>query len=152
MGGRRLAFGRMPVVEEIASDSLETEEYERPRVFGEQLTYAATRGYLLRNASASGAWVYCGGYKAQHGYSLERFSRKRTLRFQRLGRVDLASNFPGSNFFGTFLLDEFPLALIQDPNSNLIVLENKAYEHEAGNPDLFGLQRSPAVRHAQVGE
>lgn len=180
-GARRLATGRRPPIEEIASDSWEicpeedatcpqaiflegaldkitgyspwtTEEYERRHIFGGQVTHAATRAYLLRNIRVSGAWIYCGAYKAQHGYGPERVFRKQISRFQRLGRVHLGSNFPGSNFFGHFLLDDFPLALIPDANSDLIVLETNAYEHEAGYREILGLQRPPVVHHARVDE
>ncbi|MBY6218118.1 glycosyltransferase 61 family protein [Qipengyuania aquimaris] len=177
----RLLARRRPALEEVASDSWEicpeekascqraiflegsldkitayspwtTAEAERSRVLGGQITHASTRAHLLRNATIGGAWIYCGAYKAKHGHGSERPFRLPKSKRPRLGCVHLVSNWPGSNFFGNFLMDDLPLALVPDANSDPIVLKTKAYEHEGGYRKIFGLKRPPVLHDGQVNE
>lgn len=127
-------------------------EYEKPRVLGGQILHAATRAHLLRDARINGAWIYCGSYKAEHGFGPEKLFGSGASDVEVLDRAHLLSNSPGSNFFGPFLRDDFPLALLPAPDEPSIVLETKAYQHEAGYRTILDLPRPPRVRRARVGE
>lgn len=180
-GVRRLGAGRRPSLEEVASESREicpaeignsppaicldgaldkitafspwtSWEYEEPRVLGRPITHAPTTAHLLRDVRISGAWIYCGAYKAQHGFGPEQVFRGAGSGFARLERAHMVSNSPGSNFFGNFLLDDFPLGLLPGPGDSAIVLETKAYEHEEGYRKILGLPRPPVIHHARVDE
>lgn len=127
-------------------------EYEKPRVHGETILHSATVAYLLRDARLNGAWLYCGAHKGERGFGEERLLNTHRSKRMRLSRAHLVSNSPGSNFFGNFVLDDFPLALLPDPEETPIVLETKVYEHEAGYRQLLDLPRPQVVHLARADE
>ncbi|WP_193747394.1 glycosyltransferase 61 family protein [Ruegeria sp. ANG-S4] len=129
-----------------------SQEYEKPRVLGGTATHARSTAYLLRDVRINGAWIYSEAFKAQHGFGPDKLFQRHPREFTKLDHVHLVSNSPGSNFFGNFLLDEFPLELLPKAGDNRIGLQTKAYEHEAGYREILGLPRPLRVGRARCHE
>jgi hypothetical protein len=125
------------------------------------LEYGAIRGgkarhkrsysYVLENVDLVGAFLYLGAAKAQPGYGRPSLLTRGLGARRVLPRANLVTSNSGSHFFGTLLLDDFPLGLIAEGNAENISMETKPYEHEAGYRDLLGLPRAPLVRNANIG-
>ncbi len=177
----RLRTGRRPAIEEVAIRTWElcpeetktvapalyldgalekisayspwsSREYEEPRVQGGTATHAPSKAHLLRDVRINGAWIYCGAFKAQHGFGEEELFQRQRAECSKLDHAHLASNFAGSHFFGSFLRDEFALEMLPEAGEPTIGLQINAYEHEAGYRDILQLPRPPRVTRAHCAE
>ena len=127
-----------------------TRDYEMPRVLGGIIEHAASKAHLIRSANIFGAYIYKGAYKSKHGYGTEVLSDSSTEAFRHLTSACLVSNIAGSSFFGNFLLDELPLALIPKGDNIPFVARTKYYGHEAGYRELLSLPKPDEISNARV--
>lgn len=127
-----------------------TRDYEMPRILGGMIEHAASKAHLLRSATVFGAYIYKGAYKNKHGYGTEVLSDSSTERFRNLISASLVSNIAGSEFFGNFLLDELPLALIPTDDNIPFATRTKYYGHEAGYRELLSLPKPEEISNARV--
>lgn len=125
-------------------------EHEIAAIAGGRRTHAPTQAWLLEDAAVAGAWIYKGAYKTRRGHGQETWrSRGPVLRLE---RAYLLSNWAGSDFFGNFLLDDIPLALLPDAAEPTFVLRTRDYPHEEGYRELLGLPRPQRLDRARIGE
>lgn len=126
------------------------EAEERALIRGEPARHAPTRAYLVGGAELAGSWVYRGAAKAGHGFWPDRLLLPGLGPCRHLPEAHLVSNRAGSRFFGNFLLDDFPLAMIPPAGAAAVALPTQPYPHEAGYRALLGLPAPERLRHARV--
>lgn len=125
-----------------------SKEHEMERVLGGTGDHAATIAYLLENVRISGPMLYRGAFKARHGYGPER-SFSDTPRHNALNEAHLVSNFAGSLFFGSFLID-IAVEMLPGEAENGIGMVTNHYEHEPGYRQLLALPRPPRAENTSV--
>lgn len=113
-------------------------------------THARSYAYVLENVDLVGAFLYRGAAKAQPGYGRASLFTRDLGERRVLTRANLVTSNSGSHFFGTLLLDDFPLALIDEGSPENIAMVTRPYEHEAGYRALLGLPQAPLVRNAHI--
>ena len=110
--------------------------------------HAASSGHLLENVDLVGPCLYAGAAKGQPGYGPEPRLIQGLGPRQDLADAHLITGYTGSRFFGTLMLDDFPLALLPGTLDSCITMTSQPYAHEAGYRRLFAL---PAAQHVLRG-
>jgi len=127
-----------------------TWDVESVSINGGEVRHGATISYTLKNAQVSGAFVYAGAAKSQPGFGRPSLLLGDVGKREILEIGNLVTSNSGSHFFGTLLLDDFPLAMIAEGASENFSMVSRPYEHEAGYRELLCLPRAPIVRHALI--
>ncbi len=132
----------------IALSPWRSQAVEQGLVQGGPSEHGASTGHLLEDVDLVGPCLYAGAAKSRPGFGAE----PRVLRGlgprQDLWDAHLITSNSGSHFFGTLMLDDFPLALLPEETDSCITMMSQPYEHEAGYRQLFGL---PAANHVVRG-
>ncbi len=123
---------------------------EKPLIEGGVGQHAASEGHLLQNVWLSGAHLYKGAGRLQPGYGPERLWHPGRGSCQHLTEARLVTSRSGSHFFGTLLLDDFPLALLEPDGPPPLTMVSKHYEHEAGYRELCAVPVPEPVQHAFI--
>lgn len=125
-------------------------EVERDHITGGTVTHAASIAYCVPDVELVGPDLYAGAARAQIGYGQASFRLAPEPAIY-LDRANLVTSKSGSHFFGTLLLDDFPLALISEGDSENIAMVSKTYAHEAGYRHIAGLAPVATVTRARIG-
>lgn len=127
-------------------------DWDRQRLLvdGGQVDHAATEAHVVRNVAVRGAYLYSGAAKAQPGFGEERLVLNEAGGVRRFKAASMMSQWAGSHFFGSFLRDEFPLALLPDRDDTCISVPTKAYVHEDGYRKVLSVPQAPCVSSARV--
>lgn len=117
---------------------------------GGSVTHAASTAHLIEHVDLVDAYIYVGACKHKAGWGPNRWwlpaGRKRELR----NSATLANGWSGTHFFGTLMLDDFPLGLIEEDPANQILLASRGYEHESGYRKLHRLPTPPVLTLARI--
>jgi hypothetical protein len=125
-------------------------ELEFRAIHGGKGTHGRSFSYVLENVDLVGAFLYRGAAKSQPGYGRSSLLMCDIGKRQVLERANLVTSNSGSHFFGTLLLDDFPLELIAEGNAENISMVTRLFEHEEGYRSLLGLPRATLVRNAHI--
>ena len=127
-------------------------ERETPLLEGGPLHLRASRAYVVEGVDVAGPCLYVGPAMKRPGFGPERLLRGDALPVRHMERANLVTTWSGSHFFGTYLLDDFPLEMIAEDSAENVSLATQPYVHEEGYRDLLGLVRPPRISDARVEE
>ncbi len=113
------------------------------------VTHGPTRAYVIENVDIVNPCLYAGPAKDKPGYGPEQWLLDRPYERLSIDKANLVTTVSGSHFFGTLLLDDFPLELIGERSENISMVA-KPFEHERGYREALGLADTPLVRYARV--
>lgn len=119
---------------------------------GGVIKHAPTEAYLIKGVDLAGAFLYSRGAKMQPGYGREQLFTMRLPRKRRIASATLMANNSGSHYFGNFLWDDMPLAILDDDRQRHISMVKRPYDHEPGYRELLGVPAVPLVEHAHIDE
>ncbi len=119
-------------------------------VNGGTVHHAASRAHLIEKVDLVGAFLYAGAARANPGYGREELILRNSPQRRAIPTANLISNNAGSHFFGNYLLDDFPLALLAENSDENISMVTKSYEHEPGYRELLSLRNAPLVQNARI--
>jgi hypothetical protein len=125
-------------------------ELESGAIHGGKGTHGRSFSYVLENVDLVGAFLYRGAAKMQPGYGKPSLLTRDMGERRVLERANLVTSNSGSHFFGTLLLDDFPLGLISEGNAANISMVSRPFEHEAGYRSLLDLPLAPLARNAHI--
>jgi hypothetical protein len=125
-------------------------DVENLEIHGGEVKHAATVAYTVKDVDVSGAFLYAGAAKIQPGYGRPSLFLRDVGKRRFLEQGNLVTSNSGSYFFGTLLLDDFPLSMIAADNPDNFAMVTRPYEHEAGYRKLLGLPQSPILGNARV--
>ena len=127
-----------------------SEANEMERVRGGTGEHAATVAYMLENVRISGPMLYRGAFKARHGFGPEQPFAD-LPRHDSLDEAHLVSNFAGSLFFGSFLID-IAVEMLPGDGDHAIGMVTNEYGHEAEYRRMLSLPRPPRAGNTAVGK
>jgi Glycosyltransferase 61 len=113
---------------------------------------APTQAYVVKDVDLVGAFMYSQAAKLQPGFGDEALLLKRYPRKQRMESATLISNNSGSHYFGNFLWDDMPLAILDQDRDRHIAVVKKSYDHEPGYRELLDVPPVPVMQHARIDE
>lgn len=125
-----------------------TWDKEMLTVEGGMIEHAATEAFTFKDVRVSGPFLYRGAAQERHGFGPAQLVFEGMPSFQDLDSVHLVTNWPAVEYFGQYLLDNFPLEIIPSESMAKIGLITRPYLHAAGYRDLLAL---PAPREVIVG-
>ena len=108
--------------------------------------------HTLQNVSISNGFLYKDNASIDLGCSKEHILTPNHRPKERIDSASIVSTWSGNNFFGSLLLDDYPLELLtSDPAQNLRVM-GKEYSHDPGYRKLLGLEKTRVTENAHVGQ
>lgn len=127
-----------------------SEAHEMERVLGGPGEHAATVAYQMENVRISGPMLYRGAFKARHGFGPERPFAD-LPGHEAIDDAHLVSNFAGSLFFGSFLID-IAVEMLPGDGDHAIGMVTNEYGHEAEYRRMLSLPRPPTAENTTVGK
>ncbi len=127
-----------------------TREGEFAAVTGGRANHDASYAHLIPNVELVDAYLYCGPALAQPGFGRRRLFRQHTGPVQRFAEAHLITHSTGSHFFGSLMLDDYPIALLPHDDADCIQMSTQPYEHDGEYRKLLKLRSSPPVRRARI--
>lgn len=127
-----------------------SEANEMERVRGGPGEHAATVAYQIENVRISGPMLYRGAFKARHGFGPEGPFAD-LPRHESLDEAHLVSNYAGSLFFGSFLID-IAVEMLPGDGDHAIGMVTNEYGHEAEYRRMLSLPRPPRAGNTTVGK
>jgi hypothetical protein len=124
-------------------------EVEQRLIRGEQLDHAPCTACLVRDVDLVGAFLYKGAAIDQPGYGRDAWWLPGAGPSERLSDAELVTTRNGSLYFGCWLLDEMPLALLMD-GARKIRMCSQPYQHEAGYREILDQPAPRLVRRARI--
>lgn len=121
---------------------------EMRMIKGERFEHAATTAHQLRAVDLVGAYLYKGAAKDSPGVGIPQLWLRD--RRERIADAELVTTNSGSHFFGCWLLEDIPLAVLVGPSPNKIVMAGHRYPHESGFRELLGEAAPRTVTHAHI--
>lgn len=125
-------------------------EVEQRMIRGDVFEHAPCTACLLRDVELAGAFLYKAAAIEQPGCGGDVWWLRGAAGIERLTEAQLVSTNSASRFFGCWLLEEMPLALLLAEQANTIRMQPPSYEHAAGYRDLFELPAARLVRRARI--
>jgi capsular polysaccharide biosynthesis protein len=127
-------------------------EFERRLMSGGPIEHHATIAHEIDRVDVVDAFMYAGAAKSQPGFGAERLLLQDAGRRVDIERAVLTTSNAGSHYFGNFLRDDMPLALLAaDSEGEPIALANRGYPHEAEYRRLLCAPAGTPLRRARVG-
>lgn len=111
---------------------------------------APTKVHIIKNVEVVGAHLYSGALKITAGYGKEKIFSSARMVCHHLDVANLVTTWSGSRFFGSLLLDDFPLELLPEDRHNNLRVVTKFYGHEQGYRDYLGINTSTIFNRAFV--
>lgn len=113
---------------------------------------APTQAFVIKNVDLVGAYLYSKAARLQPGYGQEAIVLKDFPPKRRMSRATLIANNSGSHYFGNFMWDDLPLAMLDENRENHISVVKKPYDHETGYREILGVPAAPMLQHARIDE
>jgi capsular polysaccharide biosynthesis protein len=123
---------------------------ELASIRGGQVHHACSEAHLLENVELAGAFLYKGAAVSQPGYGKRQWRLSGAVPFERHTESHLITSHMGSHFFGTLLLDDYPLALLPPEGAHRLQMCAQPSRHNAQYRELLELPMSPPVQRARV--
>lgn len=125
---------------------------ERLLMNGGPTTRGATRAWILNEVSIVGPIIYADAGRWRAGYGPDSWVLRGREENVELDRAALVSTSSGSTWFGSYLLDDFPLELLAAGEAKVSV-EAQAYRDEPGYRKLLDLVPAPTqIRRGRVSQ
>jgi hypothetical protein len=123
--------------------------FEMKSVHGEPGVHHPTKAFLLRNVQIAGPFIYVKGSKMRPGFG-KNGALVRATTIHRFKEAHLVSCSTGTEFFGCYLMDEFPLMLIDPDYEFNIASVSNHYGHGPGYRELVQIADAPVVSYGFV--
>lgn len=126
-------------------------ETESLLIRGGVIEHGASTAHEVDSVDIVDAFMYAGAAKAQPGYGDARLLYEDLGPIVQIDHAMLIASNAGSHYFGNFMQDDIPLALLAaDHGGNPISVVNRGYPHEAGYRRLLGVEAGTLTRRAHV--
>lgn len=106
--------------------------------------------YHIKDVDLLEAFLYSGFAIDNPGFGKQQLLLMDKNTPQMIDKANLVTTWSGSRWFGSLLLDDFPLELIADDPDNNITMISKIYTHELGYRKLLGINHSSLITHARI--
>jgi hypothetical protein len=124
---------------------------ERPLWEGGKVTHGASLAYEIQGVELAGSYLYSGAAKRQIGKDGQQLVFPGRPALETLSKANLLTSLSGSQFFGTLLVDDFPLGLISENHPDNISIQDEPRVHELGYRNLLDLPRAESKLRAAIG-
>ena len=108
--------------------------------------------FALHNVEFVGPFFYAGALKIKPGYGNEKILLPNTEACKRLEVANLVTTWSGSRWFGSLLLDDFPLELLPEDTENNLRIPTKTFHHENAYRDRLKISTSIFCQRASVNK
>jgi hypothetical protein len=126
-------------------------EAERRRLTATKMQQGECRAYELRHAVLANDCLYCGPYVGRHGKEIGSSApRVGETKDMHMKQASLACTYPGSNYFGTYIKDQLPLALLAQQHGNPVQFAHKPYGHAPSYLQLLDMSEPRTIISAKV--
>jgi hypothetical protein len=113
---------------------------------GGQVQHAGTQAHLLEDVELVGAFLYKGAATAKPGFGERQWRLPAGAPFERCAESHLITSQMGSHFFGTLLLDDYPLALLPPAGAHRLQMCTQPSQHNPQYREILELPMAPPVR------
>jgi hypothetical protein len=127
-------------------------DVEQRLIDGDLFEHAPSVACLVRDVDLAGAYLYKAAAIEQPGFGRDSWWLRDGTRPERLPEAELVSSSSASRFFGCWLLEEMPLALLLAGQPGTIRMRSPRYEHEAGYRELLDLPPARLVHRARIDQ
>ncbi len=117
---------------------------------GGRVEHASTVAYTFEDVRIAGPLLYRGAAKSRHGFGPETLTLGNGVEFQEIDAAHILTNWPASEFFGQYLLDNFPLELIPTLEGERISTVTRPYPHAESYRSLLGLNKPKKVTYGRI--
>lgn len=125
-------------------------DVEQRLIRGDRLDHAPCTACLVRNVDLAGAFLYKGAAIDQPGYGNDSWWLPGAGQTEHLDQADLVTTRNSSLYFGCWLLDEMPMALLMEEGAHKIRMSSQPYVHEAGYREMLEQPAARLVRRARI--
>lgn len=123
---------------------------ELATIRGGTVHHAASEAHLLEDVEIAGACLYKGAAASQPGFGERRWWLSGDMPVEHHHESHLITSHMGSHFFGTLLLDDYPLALLPPEGAHRFLMVGQPSWHNAQYRELLELPMSPPVQRARI--
>ncbi len=123
---------------------------ELASIRGGQVHHACSEAHLLEDVELVGAFLYKGAAVSQSGFGKRQWRVSGAVPLERYTESHLITSHMGSHFFGTLLLDDYPLSLLPPEGTHRLQMCTQPSQHNAQYRELLELPMSPAVQRARI--
>lgn len=125
-------------------------DVELASIRGGQVHHACSEAYLLEDVELVGAFLYKGAAVSQPGFGERRWRLSGAVPLERYTESHLITSHMGSHFFGTLLLDDYPLSLLPPEGAHRLQMCTQPSQHNAQYRELLELPMSSPVQRARI--
>lgn len=112
--------------------------------------HSGSEAFLIEDVELVGAFLYKGPAKAQPGYGERQWRLSAAIVPERHRESHLVTSHMGSHFFGTLLLDDYPLALLPPQGAHRFLMGAQPSQHNAQYRELLELPNGPILQRARI--
>ncbi len=123
---------------------------ELASISGGPVHHAASEAHLVEDVELAGAFLYKGAATSQPGFGARRWWLSDAMPVEHHQESHLITSHMGSHFFGTLLLDDYPLALLPPEGSRRLLMCGQPSQHNAQYRELLELPMSTPVQRARI--
>jgi Glycosyltransferase 61 len=123
---------------------------ELESIRGGKARHAGSEACLIEDVELVGAFLYKGPAKSQPGYGETQWRLSAASHPERLRESHLITSHMGSHFFGTLLLDDYPLALLPPQGEHCFLMCTQPSQHNAQYRELLKLPNGPTLQRAHI--
>lgn len=125
-------------------------DVELASIRGGVVHHVASEAHLLKDVEIAGAFLYKGAAALQPGFGERRWWLSGAVPVEHHHESHLITSQMGSHFFGTLLLDDYPLALLPPDGAHRLLMCSQPSQHNAHYRELLELPMSPPVQRARI--
>ncbi|MCV0437574.1 MAG: glycosyltransferase family 61 protein [Hydrogenophaga sp.] len=123
---------------------------ELASIHGGQVRHASSEAHLLEDVELAGAFLYKDAAVSQPGFGKRHWWLSGSIPLERYTESHLITSHMGSHFFGTLLLDDYPLALLPPEGAHRLPMCTQPSRHNAQYRELLELPMSLPVQRARI--
>ena len=123
---------------------------ELASIRGGQVRHASSEAHLLEDVELAGAFLYKDAAVSQPGFGKRQWWLSGSIPLERYTESHLITSHMGSHFFGTLLLDDYPLALLPPEGAHRLPMCTQPSRHNAQYRELLELPMSLPVQRARI--
>ena len=123
---------------------------ELASIRGGQVRHASSEAHLLKDVELAGAFLYKDAAVSQPGFGKRQWWLSGSIPLERYTESHLITSHMGSHFFGTLLLDDYPLALLPPEGAHRLPMCTQPSRHNAQYRELLELPMSLPVQRARI--
>jgi len=112
--------------------------------------HAGSEACLIEDVELVGAFLYKGAAKSQPGFGERQWRISAAIHPERHRESHLITSHMGSLFFGTLLLDDYPLALLPPQGEHRFLMCTQPSKHNAQYRELLELPIEPTLQRARI--